>query len=442
LISHILGIVADDLTGAIDTTGTFAAAGLNSFVSISAAHPSDRPPAAVLCINTETRNAGGPKAERTVRAATRRLLQRGYQPMYKKIDSTMRGRPGLEIAAMLDESNAECAFVVPAFPDAGRTQRHGVLYVDDVPLLQAPVGKDAIAGAPSSSVVEILEHQTRRQTGLVPLSAVEAGDTRIETAVRALLDDGCELVTLDAVTGENLQRIDAVLARRFPNALLAGSAGLASAIAERIGPHSPRPPHRREPAEDGPLLIVSGSFNRVTVEQIELLRPVPGIRAISMNTIEILESPSASQAERKRVRAQIRSALERGEDACITWNSGPPSRRETGAARFVQRSRRLNEFLDRLMPGLLEGAHVGGLVLVGGDTAGSVLSGLQADGISMETELLPGISMGTIVGGDAGSKPIVTKAGGFGANDALVRVVKYLRSGERGGRSQLTGPGP
>jgi uncharacterized protein YgbK (DUF1537 family) len=442
LISHILGIVADDLTGAIDTTGTFAAAGLGSFISISAAHPSDGPPAEVLCINTETRNAGGPEAERTVRAATRRLLQRGYRSMYKKIDSTMRGRPGLEIAAMLDESNAECAFVVPAFPNAGRTQRNGVLYVDNVPLRLAPVGKDAIAGAPSSSVVETLEQQTGRQIGLVPLSAVDGGDAQIESSVRALLDDGCDIVTLDAVTGENLRRIDAVLARRFPNALLAGSAGLASAIAARIGPDSPRPPRWRDPAEDGPLLIVSGSFNRVTVEQLELLRPVRGVRTISMNTIELLESPSASQAERGRLRAQIRSALERGEDACITWDSVPASQREVGATGFARRSRLLNEFLDRLMPGLLEGAHVGGLVLVGGDTAGSVLSGLQADGISMETELLPGISMGTIVGGDADSKPLVTKAGGFGASDALVRVVKYLKSGERRGRKQLTEPGP
>ena len=66
-------------------------------------------------------------------------------------------------------------------------------------------------------------------------------------------------------------------------------------------------------------------------------------------------------------------------------------------------------------------------MLVGGDTAYSVLTGLKADSIAMKTEVQPGISIGAVVGGEASSKLVVTKAGGFGDDDTLVRVCRYLR---------------
>ena len=43
-----------------------------------------------------------------------------FNLFYKKIDSTLRGQPDVEIEAMLDELGFDLAFIVPSFPANGR----------------------------------------------------------------------------------------------------------------------------------------------------------------------------------------------------------------------------------------------------------------------------------------------------------------------------------
>jgi uncharacterized protein YgbK (DUF1537 family) len=68
----------------------------------------------------------------------------------------------------------------------------------------------------------------------------------------------------------------------------------------------------------------------------------------------------------------------------------------------------------------------GALIISGGDTARFVCRVLQTAAIRMEGELLTGIPLGRLTGGKADGLPVVTKAGGFGEETALVRVVEYL----------------
>jgi uncharacterized protein YgbK (DUF1537 family) len=68
-----------------------------------------------------------------------------------------------------------------------------------------------------------------------------------------------------------------------------------------------------------------------------------------------------------------------------------------------------------------------GLVLVGGDTAAGVINAISAKGVTVEKEVLPGIPIGRIWGGKYAGMSIVTKAGGFGDREALVKIIKYLR---------------
>ena len=70
-------------------------------------------------------------------------------------------------------------------------------------------------------------------------------------------------------------------------------------------------------------------------------------------------------------------------------------------------------------------------MLVGGDTTQAVLAGFGAHGISMRSEVMPGISVGAIIGGDANSTPVIAKAGGFGDDEALLKMMEYLRGGLR-----------
>ncbi len=419
-----IGIVADDLTGAIDTAGVFASAGMATYVSLSTSAPSPDSVFEVLCVNTGTRYGAATDAARRVREATRALLSSGCSNLYKKIDSTLRGHVAAEIVAMLAAAEAPFAFVVPAFPATGRTQRDGVLYVGDFPLAEAAEGQDKMGGATTSSTLDLLGAAAGPRCGLVQLADVESGEVSIVARIEALLEEGRTIVAFDAVTTEHMRRIEAVLSDRFPAGLKVGSAGLASAIAHRLGGSSAQPMAALRPGLE-PVLIVSGSLNTVSLRQVDHLATRPDVHEIRMDANDLLDSPVRASRELERILSEVQSALDNDLSPLLAWVSAPLH--ETAAA-HRERSRRLNATLSEFMRRVGQGAPaLGGLVLVGGDTAEAVLTGFGAQGISMRTEVMPGISAGTVIGGDAGSRPVIAKAGGFGDDDALLKAVECLR---------------
>ena len=425
-----IGIVADDLTGALDAAGPFATRGLSTYVAISP-YPLAREESGwdVLCYSTQTRNLDERDAAGPVRLATGHLARLGFRRLFKKIDSTLRGHVGIEIDAMLELSESPGAFIAPAFPALGRTVRDGVLFVDDRPLQAVQEGNDPLSQPGSASLVELLRRQTDRQVGLVGLASVERGEPAIEEDVGALIGAGCTLVAFDAATQEHLERIDAVLKRGWPDGLLVGSAGLASAVAAGLAER--RVDAEAEPeqaASQGGIVLVSGSVNPATLTQLDRLKDLPGIRMVPMQDAVVLDSTAGEDAELDEVTAEVRRTLDEGYDPVLFWAGGVASAApEVPPSEISERSRRLNSFLRRLAGDIPASPKLAAFVLVGGDTAHSILTGLHARGVVVHSEFEPGIPTGAIAGGPLDSTPLVTKAGGFGAPDALALMIEYLR---------------
>lgn len=451
-----LGIVADDLTGAMDTAGSFAAGGLTTRVMLSPSVALDGSHSChILCYNTQTRNLAASEVPDAVRRATRLLVERGYPRLYKKIDSTMRGHVGLEVATMMEASGASRAFVCPAFPEMGRTVRDGVLYAGGEPLTQAQEGRDPLSPVASSSVVELLGEQTGFKVGLASVVSLESGDEALEKQVHDLIDQGCVLVVFDAARREHLELIAAIQERRYPEVLMVGSAGLASAVASRLGsvPALDLPLAKGEKSrslplskgdksgyvptprvENAPLLVVSGSLNQKTHVQLRQAELALHLRLVRIESAAILGSSARRDAELRRVCKETLDCLRRDEDVGLCWSRGiqlnaptGPVRVAIGPSSVLLARDRLMLFLEEAVSVVVAEAALSGLVLVGGDTAYSVLSGLHADGVVLAGEIEPGIPLGTIASGDAHGKLVVTKAGGFGDKDTLVRVVNSVR---------------
>jgi uncharacterized protein YgbK (DUF1537 family) len=70
----------------------------------------------------------------------------------------------------------------------------------------------------------------------------------------------------------------------------------------------------------------------------------------------------------------------------------------------------------------IERARPGTLVLTGGETAIAVLRALGASGLRLTGEIEPGVALGALVDGPFDGLTLVTKAGGFGDPDLLVRL--------------------
>lgn len=116
-----LAIIADDLTGALDAAAPFAGRGLTVAVALSPADMTDAVAtgAEVVSVSTRSREIA-PEAARQAVAEALAALPAGT-PLFKKIDSRMKGN----IAAELSAIGAAHALCAPAIPDFGRMVKNG-----------------------------------------------------------------------------------------------------------------------------------------------------------------------------------------------------------------------------------------------------------------------------------------------------------------------------
>ncbi len=75
---------------------------------------------------------------------------------------------------------------------------------------------------------------------------------------------------------------------------------------------------------------------------------------------------------------------------------------------------------------------VAGVFATGGETAARFLRASEARGITALRELLPGIPAGLIAGGRYNGTVMITKAGGFGAPDAIYQAIRLAGRIEEG----------
>ncbi len=120
-------IIADDLTGALDTGTPFVSAGFKVAVAVTrdgveAALGTDPD---VLVVNTASRALSPADAARRSIAVAERLMKAAPQIVMKKIDSRLKGNIATETAAIARIFGFTGIIVAPAIPDQERLIRNG-----------------------------------------------------------------------------------------------------------------------------------------------------------------------------------------------------------------------------------------------------------------------------------------------------------------------------
>ncbi|MEI4472942.1 four-carbon acid sugar kinase family protein [Frigidibacter sp. MR17.24] len=122
-----LMIVADDLTGALDSAAPFAMAGLRTEVLRRVAGPVTVDPAVeVLAISTGSRD-GTPEAAAQKVAAVLDALPGLPALVMKKVDSRLKGHLAIETALLARRAGRERLLVLPAIPELGRVVAAGAV---------------------------------------------------------------------------------------------------------------------------------------------------------------------------------------------------------------------------------------------------------------------------------------------------------------------------
>jgi len=390
-----LVIVADDLTGAADSAALLTCRGRTSIVLDA---EGEWPPDDVLAVDTDSRHCEADVAAERVAAGTRRAHRLGAQ-VVKKIDSTMRGNIAAELRALAgvlaDEGKPTMLVVAPAFPATGRTTRGGVVHVD---------GRSLPANGSGGDVVALLERAGIRTHGLDAHVDERALARLLEEAHR----DGRDAVVVDAETDRHLAAVVAAARLATVPVVLVGSGGLtrpladippdssgAPSPADRAGAPSPADGARTE-RRTGPTLVVVGSY--ADVSRLQRSRLVDaGARPVTLGD------------DMEHTAQDLRAALSGGIAVLSPDPDGPVVRADAP---------RVARALAGTVAAVL--GDVATLVATGGETARAVLTAAGVSRLVVTGELEPGIVRGRVPELDL---DLVTKAGGFGDADALLRCV-------------------
>jgi len=226
-----LGLLADDLTGALDTSAEL----VGKFGSLDVYWPTSpvAPSSANFAIDSETRELRPEQAFKIVRGLAPRLAD--VAVAYKKIDSQLRGPWVAELDACLQTGLWHACILAPAFAYQGRRTFDGQQYVRAADGSWAAVGK---------KIVDQLSERKLEARRSKPFGEVQPG-----------------INVFDAESDDDLDRIVEAGLKFSGKILWCGSGGLASALARGTGTWVPD-------RLKGPVLGIFGSDHRTTALQL------------------------------------------------------------------------------------------------------------------------------------------------------------------------------
>jgi len=271
-------ILADDLTGALDTAAAFSGRG---DVPVFLAPPLSAAP--VQAVATGTRDVRPEAMAATLQACLPWFTAPGYFA-FKKIDSLLRGNSLAEVAWLLRHGGFDAAVFAPGFPVQGRFTRGGQHWVSKPS--QAP-------GVPNQAMA-LLD-----AFAALGVEACIAHDLANMPAGGVLVPD----VTCDAHLTELARMADDADAERW---LWCGSAGLAWALARRAQRAPLHASLTSSTRSTSPSLtqVVTASRHPVLRGQLAALEAI-GVHCADLASAEALAPDAAETALRERTRRLV-----------------------------------------------------------------------------------------------------------------------------------------
>lgn len=423
----LVGVIADDFTGASDIANTLAK-GLGSDGGLSTAQYVGVPESAADSlveagvISLKTRSLEPDLAvEQSLQALSWLQAQGCEQIIFKycsTFDSTPEGNIGPVGEALATAMNVKAVVVCPAFPQAGRTVYQGQLFVFDQLLHESGMQNHPLTPMSDADIRRWLALQCQGSVGHVALPDVRAGNEVLTEALRKTSTDGHVFCVVDAITDEDLIRIGESIG---DHALVSGGSGIAMAL--------PRNFHRQGKVKartskiddvSGAGAILAGSCSQATRGQIEQ-------HAIHYPTLALdIEQLMSGQLTADLVVSFI---TDHQETYPLAYSSGTPEQVSKLQARYGASD--ISDTLDALFADTASALIANGydrLVIAGGETSSAVAQRvatlMQQDAMHIGREIDPGIPV-LLMGAD---KPIALalKSGNFGGIDFFAKAFDVM----------------
>ena len=416
-------IIADDFTGSNDAGVQLVNKGFIVDVVFDwrsiqplKTHLNDKK---ITVVNTESRAIEYHEAQDRIKQVISNNPH--LRPIYKKIDSTLRGNIGGEIETLLATTQVKFALVIPAFPNMNRITKNGKCYVNGIELIDTEFATDPKTPICSSHIKTIIKQQTDYPCEEINLNEVRTH--QVTKRIENFVTQGTKIIVIDAETNHDLETIIEEIQGLLDNILLVGSAGLVDFLSPSITEKTPK----IERLSIKPMLVIAGSMSEITQLQINYtIQNDNKWNIVDLKISDLL--PELSATTLVTYKNKIQEILNDNQH-CIVRTSTNKQEREKIDLYCQQYQLSRTELGEKICSGLgllVKNLKFSNLFLTGGDVAISVAKSLGAIGFIIEGQVCEGVPYGRLLSHENLDYRVFTKAGGFGTKDIFLKSLRFI----------------
>ncbi|MET1412318.1 3-oxo-tetronate kinase [Roseibium sp. HPY-6] len=425
----LIGVIADDFTGASDIANTLAK-GVAPEGGLRTAQypgiPKNKAAADIDAgvISLKSRSAPVEVAVADSLKALAWLRDQGCRQIIFKycstFDSTRQGNIGPVASALACKLNARNVVICPAFPAAGRSVYQGHLFVHDRLLNESGMENHPLTPMTDADIRRVLAGQIEGAVGHLPYPQVAQGTPEIARAFSEQAG-AADFIVVDALQDRDLLAIGAALADA---ALVTGGSGIAMGLPRNFiasGQANGRKVEDR--AVSGPGAILAGSCSGATLGQIEHHKANHPAFPIEVEAV---------MSGRVTAATLVDFVTSQCDPAPLVYSSGSPQAVKGFQEKFGREA--VSDTLDTLFADTAQALLEAGyrrLVVAGGETSGAVAQTLAVTlghpPMMIGAEIDPGIPVLTL--GKADPVALALKSGNFGSADFFEKALRIMECG-------------
>ena len=427
----LLGVIADDFTGAADVASMLVRAGMRTVLMIGVPGPGTVVAADAVVVALKTRTVPAQQAVHASLGALHWLQAAGMRQCYFKycstFDSTPAGNIGPVTNALMQALGTDFTIACPALPENGRTVFCGHLFVGDALLSDSGMRHHPLTPMHDANLVRVLQAQCTCRVGLLRHDVVALGSAAVADRLLALRRDGVGIAIVDAIANADLRTLAAAVVD-LP--LLTAGAGLAlglpAAYVER-GWLAPDALAATLGRARGGGVVLAGSCSQATQAQVRHWQQA-GRPSLAIDARALARGEPVAAAALRWAEANLQSPTQKNEAgaAVLIYTTAPADELQAVQAELgaLRAGALVEHGLAQIACGLVA-QGVRRLVVAGGETSGAVVQALGVSQLRIGPAICPGVPWTQVEGRPADDAlHLALKSGNFGGPDFFDQALR------------------
>ena len=427
----MLYIIADDLTGATDTGVQFSTKNYKTDVIIYSKNIKDINTtdinSDILVLDSETREVKKATAQKRIKKLLDTINLNKDDILYKKVDSTLRGNIGIELDEIMNKFDYNLCIFSPSFIDNKRITKNGNLIVEDKYLGETEYYEGTLKPQNASYIPNIIKEQSISNLYVLDLNTLINNNYNLSKIINNIDIPDKTILVIDSTEENHLKEIIKNSKRINKKIFYAGSAGLANYLNLIYTNKLFKKDFKINKANK--LLIVAASRRKIIDNQLDIVKKVYDVIDFKIEVDQIIDNYNIKLKEDFK---KIKNLIDSNNKIIIRpdpiFKKEKEIRKllETNKINFRKLQVIIKNYISKLVKMILEYNNDFDLFITGGDTAAGVCNELKVDNLSIIDELLPGIPISKAYTNKYGNLNIITKAGGFGDENSICKVIEKI----------------